>query len=267
MVDLQQKLKDEVAALVVAYSEITGRSTSAVGAMAVGDTSLLSRMREEGRGITARRYDRILQWFSVNWPAGAQWPEGIERPETSLDDKAYHALMERWMTRVVALRETGMPVWKIAIRLGLSDLQVRTVLTTYEQINNEIQISPDKNDDAKIVEMWKAGVSVAEIARQEQATEREIHNRLKNFERRFERRLGSLGLKKFPHRAMIDAIAADARIAAMRDGGMSGSQIARQEGVTPQVISKRLARHATRQKALEMEIIKRLKRVAAARCA
>lgn len=30
--------------------------------------------------VTTARFDHAMQWFSDNWPDGAAWPEGVERP-------------------------------------------------------------------------------------------------------------------------------------------------------------------------------------------
>ena len=37
----------------------------------------------DGHAITTRRSDRILQWFSDNWPPGLEWPAATPRPAPS----------------------------------------------------------------------------------------------------------------------------------------------------------------------------------------
>lgn len=33
-----------------------------------------------GADLSTKSYEQAMVWFSVNWPDGATWPEGIERP-------------------------------------------------------------------------------------------------------------------------------------------------------------------------------------------
>ena len=46
-----------------------------------GDSKKLAAIRS-GADITLGRFNAALEWFSANWPEGAEWPEGIARPTT-----------------------------------------------------------------------------------------------------------------------------------------------------------------------------------------
>jgi len=46
-----------------------------------GDSKKLAAIRG-GADITLGRFNAALEWFSANWPEGAEWPEGIARPTT-----------------------------------------------------------------------------------------------------------------------------------------------------------------------------------------
>lgn len=35
----------------------------------------------DGGDLTTGSFERAMAWFSLNWPAGAVWPEGVARPE------------------------------------------------------------------------------------------------------------------------------------------------------------------------------------------
>ncbi len=75
MTDVRQNL----IALFDAYTSATGAAQSSVSLYASGSGALLQRLRN-GAGITVRRSERIVQWFSNHWPDGHPWPPGIERP-------------------------------------------------------------------------------------------------------------------------------------------------------------------------------------------
>jgi hypothetical protein len=62
------------------YGEAKKIGVSTVSWRAFGDTKKISAI-QSGADIQMRRFEKAMQWFSDNWPEGAQWPEGVERPE------------------------------------------------------------------------------------------------------------------------------------------------------------------------------------------
>lgn len=38
----------------------------------------------DGADLSTRTFERAMQWFSDNWPAAAEWPEGVPRPAITL---------------------------------------------------------------------------------------------------------------------------------------------------------------------------------------
>lgn len=38
-------------------------------------------MIEAGGDIGTERFERAMQWFSDNWPAEADWPKDVPRPD------------------------------------------------------------------------------------------------------------------------------------------------------------------------------------------
>lgn len=49
------------------------------GRLCAADGRFFSRIRE-GKTFTAKKYDEVVVWFSVNWPEGAVWPHDVPRP-------------------------------------------------------------------------------------------------------------------------------------------------------------------------------------------
>ena len=56
------------------------RSPHTLGRLASGSGDFYARLKQ-GHDLTTRRAARVTQWFSNHWPAGAEWPADIPRPE------------------------------------------------------------------------------------------------------------------------------------------------------------------------------------------
>lgn len=74
-------MKDDLLSLVEAYCSATSLSEARVASLAYGSGTFFSRIRN-GRTFTAVTYDRLIQWFSDNWPDNATWPESVEQPHS-----------------------------------------------------------------------------------------------------------------------------------------------------------------------------------------
>jgi hypothetical protein len=77
--DMEDTLRAHILSLAAAFEQATGSSWRTIGKVAMNDNTFFVRIGR-GDGFTIRTFDRILQWFSDNWPENAEWPEGIERP-------------------------------------------------------------------------------------------------------------------------------------------------------------------------------------------
>ena len=64
------------------YGASLGLELSTVSWRALGDTKKLAAI-DAGSDIQVGRCEKTIQWFSDNWPAGTEWPDGIERPARS----------------------------------------------------------------------------------------------------------------------------------------------------------------------------------------
>ena len=72
------------------FSAYTGKAETTVAKHAAGHAYVFQRLRD-GCSITTRRYSRVLQWFSNNWPGDLPWPLDIPRPAPSPDSPAAQA--------------------------------------------------------------------------------------------------------------------------------------------------------------------------------
>lgn len=67
------------------YCETTQKAEATLSTKLFGAGSRITQLRAGSADIGVRRWARALQWLSDNWPVGAQWPEGVERPHRSVD--------------------------------------------------------------------------------------------------------------------------------------------------------------------------------------
>lgn len=72
-------LRAHLLSLYEAFAAASDRAESTVAQVAAGDWRFFNHLRE-GKGFRVATYDRTVAWFAANWPEGAVWPEGIERP-------------------------------------------------------------------------------------------------------------------------------------------------------------------------------------------
>lgn len=70
---------DQFLTTVDAYAQATGLAEATVATRLFNDGKGIARLRE-GRDIGVRKLEEKLAWLSANWPDGADWPIGIERP-------------------------------------------------------------------------------------------------------------------------------------------------------------------------------------------
>jgi hypothetical protein len=65
--------------LAARFSDAEHVSLQAIGQRALKDNTFFLRIGG-GSGFNVRTYDRLVAWFSENWPNRAEWPAQIERP-------------------------------------------------------------------------------------------------------------------------------------------------------------------------------------------
>lgn len=67
--------------LVAAYLSATGASLSSIGKACLNDAHALVRINE-GSGFRVGTFERLVLWFSQNWPETTPWPDCVGRPGT-----------------------------------------------------------------------------------------------------------------------------------------------------------------------------------------
>lgn len=70
---------DRLILLVDRYCLATGKARATVSTRVFNDGKRIDRIMGGG-DIGTRAYAGALDWFAHEWPEGAAWPEGVERP-------------------------------------------------------------------------------------------------------------------------------------------------------------------------------------------
>jgi len=63
-----------------AYAATRKIGLTTVGRIAAGDWRFFTKLQNGETTFTARKYDDVISWFSVNWPVDAAWPAEVRRP-------------------------------------------------------------------------------------------------------------------------------------------------------------------------------------------
>lgn len=77
---MEADLKRHLVACAEAFGAARKLESSTVARLATGDWRFFERI-DGGASFTARKYDAIMGWFSINWPADAAWPSNVPRAE------------------------------------------------------------------------------------------------------------------------------------------------------------------------------------------
>jgi len=73
-------LRTQLVTVADAFGEHTGRGRKRVSTLAFNQGNRIDDFASGNLSPTVRSFERAMLWFSVNWPAGAAWPMGIDRP-------------------------------------------------------------------------------------------------------------------------------------------------------------------------------------------
>lgn len=75
---MESTLRRHLETCAAAFAKATGREPSTVARLSTGDWRFFERLKE-GSSFTARKYDAIMVWFCINWPANVPWPSSVPR--------------------------------------------------------------------------------------------------------------------------------------------------------------------------------------------
>ncbi|WP_421581110.1 hypothetical protein [Shinella sp. M31] len=73
-------MRDQIIAISDVYGRLTGVGRKRVSTIVLNRGSKLDGI-VAGGDLNTGTFERAMQWFSDNWPAGADWPADIPRPQ------------------------------------------------------------------------------------------------------------------------------------------------------------------------------------------
>ena len=73
---------DDIKILFEIYAKHTGLAKSTISLKVANKGHFLKELNA-GRTLTFRRCEKIISWFSDNWPQDLAWPATIDRPTQS----------------------------------------------------------------------------------------------------------------------------------------------------------------------------------------
>ena len=85
---MEETLRTHLLELARRYADATKVTPPSVGKRALNDNTVFARLEAAKIGFGIRTYDRLVAWFSFNWPSDLAWPENIERPAPNKDGEA-----------------------------------------------------------------------------------------------------------------------------------------------------------------------------------
>ncbi len=65
------------------YGDHCGLAPATVSTYAANDGKLFKKLAEGRASCTLKRVERLVQWFSENWPEDLEWPADAPRPAPS----------------------------------------------------------------------------------------------------------------------------------------------------------------------------------------
>lgn len=73
-------LLEKLATVAAVFFSVSARARTSVSREVLSRGSQLDDLIAGRRDMSTATYERTMNWFAENWPSGAEWPEGIERP-------------------------------------------------------------------------------------------------------------------------------------------------------------------------------------------
>jgi hypothetical protein len=76
---MKDKLTAQLLDLAARFEAATSQTRATAAKRALNDNTFFARI-EGGAGFNITTFDKVVLWFSQNWPEQAEWPKGVERP-------------------------------------------------------------------------------------------------------------------------------------------------------------------------------------------
>jgi hypothetical protein len=89
------QMTDQLTHVARAFCEARGLSLARVSTLVFNDGKKLDAVAFKGADLATGKFEYAMGWFSNNWPEGAVWPAGIDRPPHSEGKNPHDAIQDR----------------------------------------------------------------------------------------------------------------------------------------------------------------------------
>lgn len=79
------RMTDQLVLVAEAYRKARSLSLARVSVLVFNDGKKLNGIATDGADLSTGKFEFAMQWFSTNWPEGAEWPAKIERPRAKAE--------------------------------------------------------------------------------------------------------------------------------------------------------------------------------------
>lgn len=79
------RMTDQLLMVAGAYCKARSLSLARVSVLVFNDGKKLDGIANKGVDLSTGKFEHAMQWFSTNWPDGAEWPSKIDRPRAKAD--------------------------------------------------------------------------------------------------------------------------------------------------------------------------------------
>lgn len=76
------RMRDQIICVADVYGRAMGIGRKRISTIVLKRGSKLDQIAK-GRDLMTEIFERAMQWFSDNWPDGAEWPRDVPRPSPS----------------------------------------------------------------------------------------------------------------------------------------------------------------------------------------
>lgn len=76
---LEHRAREDLLSLAESFHDATKTTHSTIGKRALNDNTFFGRIKS-GDSFRVDTFDKVVRWFSENWPEGVKWPADVERP-------------------------------------------------------------------------------------------------------------------------------------------------------------------------------------------
>lgn len=78
------RMTDQLVLVAKAYCEARDLSLARVSTLIFNDGKKLDGIATRGVDLSTARFEHAMEWFSANWPDGAEWPKKVNRPPAAV---------------------------------------------------------------------------------------------------------------------------------------------------------------------------------------